>query len=67
MAMSEEQQNRFNRNLKVRTKYNLDFSEMTRIFGENRAFHLSRADTSFTDGDISKIEAYRESNPGTRW
>ena len=65
--MSEEQQNRFSRNLKIRDKHRLTFSEMARIFGETRAFHLSRADDCFTDGDISKIEHFRETTPAVRW
>ncbi len=68
MSMSEERQNKFSRNAKIRAKYNLEYFEVSRLFGEEKAYKLGRADIAYSDGDISKIEQYRAENPnGRRW
>jgi hypothetical protein len=61
--MDVERQNRFSRNAKIRAKYNLEYSEVQKLFGEEKAYRLGRADTAYTDGDIERIEQFRKENP----
>jgi len=68
MSMDIERQNKFSRNAKIRAKYNLEYFEVSRLFGEQKAYKLGRADIAYTDHDIERIEAYRKENPnGRRW
>jgi hypothetical protein len=60
MSMDTERQNKFSRNAKIRAKYNLEYSEVQKLFGEEKAYRLGRADIAYTDGDVEKIEQYRK-------
>jgi len=62
-----DRQRRFSKNAAVRHKFGLEYREVQQLFGEEKAFALSRADIMYSPGDVEKIKQYRQEHPGTRW